>query len=242
MYQNFEKYLKILELDYNANQEDIKKAYRTLVKVHHPDLYTNPENKEKAARNFKIIKTAYDYLLENYIPPEERNFNKQYNYTKSKFKTYAKDKNDALIQLLKRCIETQTRVKILYQSGYYQKITERVILPIELYLGMELNNNGFNPKYRFEKNKMYLIAFCELRHEKRTFRLDRILNIEIYNNDFNSKTYTTPETDRQTEQKTTYQTETTFTSTTKENSNSGCLMFFIIIIIIQILAFIIQIF
>ncbi len=234
MNRNYEKYLKILELDFNANEQEIKKKYRALVKVHHPDLYKNPENKEKAVRNFKIIKTAYDYLLENYIPPEKRNFKTNTNNNKkSEFKTYKKDKNDALIQLLKQCIENKIRVKIWYESGNYRKnITERIILPLELYLGSELNNNDFNPKYKFENNKMYLIAFCELRKEKRTFRLDRILEIEIYKENINYNEQSFPEADTQKHK--------TFHQNKKEKSNIGCLIFFAIIIIIKIIALIIQ--
>lgn len=234
MDKNYEKYLKILELDFNADEQEIKKKYRALVKVHHPDLYKNPENKEKAVKNFKIIKTAYDYLLENYIPPEKRDFrtDTDNNYKKSEFKTYKKDKNDALIQLLKHCIEDKTRIKIWYQAGYYRKnITERVILPLELYLGSELNNNGFNPKYKFENNKMYLIAFCKLRKEQRTFRLDRILEVEIYKTkddipSGNSDNFETSKTNSTT-QKT-------------EKSNYGCLIFFIVIILVKIIMYVIQ--
>lgn len=228
MNRNYEKYLEILELDFYADEQEIKKKYRALVKIHHPDLYKNPKNKNKAAKNFKIIKTAYDYLSKNYIPPEKRNFKTNTNNNKkSEFKTYKKDKNDALIQLLKQCIANKTRVKIWYQAGYYRKnITERIILPLELYLGLELNNNGFNPKYKFENNKMYLIAFCELRKEKRTFRLDRILEIEIYNGT-NSNKEPPAEQNLQNEEKT----------YTDKDLNFGCLILIIIYIIIHILYF-----
>lgn len=36
-------------------------------------------------------------------------------------------------------------------------------------------------KYNYDNNKMYLIAYCELRKQNRTFRLDRIIKVEIYN-------------------------------------------------------------
>ena len=45
-------YYKILELDENAGQGDIKKNYRRLAKVYHPDA--NPGNKQ-AEERFKNI-------------------------------------------------------------------------------------------------------------------------------------------------------------------------------------------
>ena len=49
-------YYKILEVEENASEEDIKKSYRNLSKKYHPDL--NPEGGEK----FKEIAEAYEHL------------------------------------------------------------------------------------------------------------------------------------------------------------------------------------
>jgi molecular chaperone DnaJ len=49
-------YYKILEVEENASDEDIKKSYRNLSKKYHPDL--NPEGAEK----FKEIAEAYETL------------------------------------------------------------------------------------------------------------------------------------------------------------------------------------
>ena len=51
---------KVLGLDKNANQTDIKKAYRKLAMKYHPDK--NPEDKETAANKFKEISEAYEIL------------------------------------------------------------------------------------------------------------------------------------------------------------------------------------
>ncbi|MBC7538730.1 MAG: DnaJ domain-containing protein [Bacteriovorax sp.] len=56
---------KILGVSKTAAQDEIKKAYRTLVKKHHPDL--NPGNKT-AEEKFKEISHAYDLIG----TPEER--------------------------------------------------------------------------------------------------------------------------------------------------------------------------
>ena len=52
-------YYKILGIDKNASQEDIKKAYRKLARKLHPDL--NPDDKE-AERKFKEINEANEVL------------------------------------------------------------------------------------------------------------------------------------------------------------------------------------
>ncbi|GAB4153496.1 MAG: hypothetical protein Tsb0016_26010 [Sphingomonadales bacterium] len=51
--------LEALELDEMASQDDVKRAYRRLAKVYHPDI--NPGNAQ-AAQRFHEIRRAYDYL------------------------------------------------------------------------------------------------------------------------------------------------------------------------------------
>jgi curved DNA-binding protein len=58
-------YYKILELNKNASEEDIKKAYRKLARKYHPDL--NPKDKE-ATRKFQQINEANEVLSD----PEKR--------------------------------------------------------------------------------------------------------------------------------------------------------------------------
>jgi len=55
----FIDYYKILGLDKNASQDDIKKAYRKLARKHHPDL--NPNDKE-AHKKFQQINEANEVL------------------------------------------------------------------------------------------------------------------------------------------------------------------------------------
>jgi len=53
-------YYKILEIEKNADQNTIKKAYRKLAMKYHPDKNIN--NREQAEAKFKEISEAYDVL------------------------------------------------------------------------------------------------------------------------------------------------------------------------------------
>ena len=55
-----EDYYSILGVDRDANKDEIKKAFNTLVKKYHPDK--NPDNKKEAEKKFKKIAEAYDAL------------------------------------------------------------------------------------------------------------------------------------------------------------------------------------
>ncbi|HKC36427.1 MAG TPA: DnaJ domain-containing protein, partial [Chitinophagaceae bacterium] len=67
----FIDYYKVLGIDKNATQEDIKKAYRKLARKHHPDL--NPNDKE-AHKEFQQINEANEVLSD----PEKRKKYDQY--------------------------------------------------------------------------------------------------------------------------------------------------------------------
>ncbi len=53
-------YYEVLGVSKNADEKDIKKAYRKLAKKYHPDA--NPQNKEEAERKFKEATEAYAVL------------------------------------------------------------------------------------------------------------------------------------------------------------------------------------
>ena len=53
-------------VDRNASIEDIKKAYRELVKKYHPDRYQDNPLKDLADEKLAEINEAYEYIMENY--------------------------------------------------------------------------------------------------------------------------------------------------------------------------------
>ncbi|XP_047310738.1 dnaJ homolog subfamily B member 1-like [Impatiens glandulifera] len=56
-------YYNILKVNRNATNEDLKKAYRRLAMIWHPDK--NPKNKREAEAKFKQISEAYDVLTDS---------------------------------------------------------------------------------------------------------------------------------------------------------------------------------
>lgn len=66
-------YYEILGLDKSATKDDIKKAYRTLVKEHHPDVNGGDHSEE-----FTEIQSAYDVLSD----PEERAMFDEYGFSR----------------------------------------------------------------------------------------------------------------------------------------------------------------
>nr|KYP44822.1 DnaJ isogeny subfamily B member 4 [Cajanus cajan] len=65
-------YYKLLQVDRNASDDDLKKAYRRLAMKWHPDK--NPNNKKDAEAKFKQISEAYDVLSD----PQKRAVYDQY--------------------------------------------------------------------------------------------------------------------------------------------------------------------
>lgn len=84
----FKDYYAILGVPRNADEKEIKKAYRRLARKYHPDL--NPGDKE-AERKFKEINEAYEVLSD----PEKR---KRYDELGAAWATYGQRDTEAFWQ------------------------------------------------------------------------------------------------------------------------------------------------
>lgn len=54
---------KVLGIDRNATDDEVKTAYRKLSRKYHPDANVNNPNKDKAEEMFKLVQQAYDLIM-----------------------------------------------------------------------------------------------------------------------------------------------------------------------------------
>ena len=79
-------YYGILEVNEKASPEIIEKAYKTLVKKYHPDLYSTLEKKE-AEKKLKDINEAYNILSDSFLRSQyDLELQKEKNYVQNKEK------------------------------------------------------------------------------------------------------------------------------------------------------------
>ena len=73
MPNKYEKYFRILDLDIGASKADVKKAFRELSQVWHPDNYMRKslDLQNRATEKFKELSHAYQ-VLSNYLSTEEK--------------------------------------------------------------------------------------------------------------------------------------------------------------------------
>jgi DNA polymerase III epsilon subunit len=72
--------------------------------------------------------------------------------------------NAAKIAQIQEAVDLGVKLKIKYLSSSGAEVTERQVIPKEI---------------KSEKNRSYLVGYCCLRNEERTFRVDGILHLEI---------------------------------------------------------------
>ena len=87
-------YYEILEVDKNASQEVIEKAYKALAKKYHPDLKQG-QTKFESAEKMKIINEAYEILSDTY---KRTQYNKKLQQEQLRNQTISKEEQERIIQ------------------------------------------------------------------------------------------------------------------------------------------------
>ena len=77
---------------------------------------------------------------------------------------FLKNINEQKIAQIQEAINLGVKVKIKYLSSSGLEVTEREVIPREI---------------KQENNRSYLVGFCCLRNDERTFRVDGILHLEL---------------------------------------------------------------
>lgn len=72
--------------------------------------------------------------------------------------------NNQKIAKIEKAINLGMKLELKYLSSSQAKVTKRKVLPLEI---------------KQERNRRYLIAYCELKDSKRTFNIDGILQLEV---------------------------------------------------------------
>ena len=112
-------YYKILEVEENASDDDIKKSYRTLSKKYHPDM--NPDGADK----FKEIAEAYEVLGDK---------TKRAQYNNSKSNPYA---GTPFQDIFNSMFTQQNNPNFRHRKSVPDKIIKLQVTPIESYKGVD---------------------------------------------------------------------------------------------------------
>lgn len=172
-------YYELLEIDKNASQEIMDKAYKLLVKKYHPDLQKQ-DNKEEYEKIIKKINEAYevlsdknkrkeydDSLQQNYISKEE--YIKLYDENK-----YLKQKLNNIINqvnITNSNADTNIQKNISYHNNisnqediykdYENKFNEAINKAYYDSYIQDLKNRGYKIKYK-KSFKSYLISIFSI--------------------------------------------------------------------------------
>lgn len=91
---------EVLGLKPGASQEEIKKAYRNLIKQYHPDQYGDNPLKDLAEEKMREINTAYDMLT--------KNSGSSYSNASANTNSYSNNTNDSyILSEIRRLIQSR---------------------------------------------------------------------------------------------------------------------------------------
>ena len=138
-------FYEILEVDKNASQEIIEKAYKILVKKYHPDLQQSQTDKKFAEEQIKLINEAYDTLSDK---------NKKENYDINlKNKNITEDEYNLLINENLRLKKELNILKNKYNINYENNNTTNTNTNRNYYQNNNINNNINNNKNNYYTNR-----------------------------------------------------------------------------------------
>lgn len=107
---------KTLGLSEGASKEEIKKAYKRLVKKYHPDKYANNPLSDLAEEKLEEINKAYNYLMKNkqYFKDQDNGYQSSSNrYNNNNYHSYAQ-----IRELVKRgnIVQAEKRLNSILQK------------------------------------------------------------------------------------------------------------------------------
>lgn len=147
-FKNIYKSYEILELSENATLEEVKKAYHKLAKIYHPDKINDLKKKNEYEKKFKLIKNAYDTLIDYYKNKnnifEKEQENEIYNDKFSDFfeqKTYDKYK-------------PYTDIREQNISDFERYVKNNKITTYDVYMAVYNNKNIYQNKLGYHANDM----------------------------------------------------------------------------------------
>jgi len=103
-------YYKILDLPFNASEEDIKRAYRKKARLFHPDV----NNSANAGDMFIIVTEAYDFLISH--QGESSSDEQAYNQSVEEWRKYRQDRSRQRAQAYSRASYTRFTSSKFYKS------------------------------------------------------------------------------------------------------------------------------
>lgn len=160
---------EVLEIREGASEEEIKLAYKSLVKKYHPDRYVNNPLADLAEEKLKEVNEAYDYLMKGKGNTGYSNQNKQ--YSNNSFNEYSEIRRtiemgnlnvaeEMLDKVMNRNAEwNYLKGVVLYRKGWYDQAYKYITVAVNLdphnmeYRNFFNNINMGNSTYRQYGNR-----------------------------------------------------------------------------------------
>ena len=172
-------YYEILEVDKNASEEVIEKAYKTLAKKYHPDLQNNSDCQDK----MRQINEAYEILSNDF---KRREYDEKIKRQSVSIEEYNKiiQENNRLKQDLQKVTSTNNISNLnqidslQFARRYYSKIRKKSEQPQIQYNRKKINIS-------FEKIKrliIYILILFGIGILLATIPVSRNFFINLYNN------------------------------------------------------------